>query len=144
MDRFIELANLQIPKNVNLSKSINRKKVFEPSIANYEKNIGCPPLLVWQICSLNWDLEMDSFGVSVYQLWWFSGKILAQDARGSEFKYIVSIHTFSYFLLGLCSSWQNTMNVFENIYFKFGNEFWLILYQEPEVGSAIFWGVRFR
>ncbi len=45
--RFIELANLQIPKNVDLSKSMNRKKVIEPSIANYEKNIGCPPLLIY-------------------------------------------------------------------------------------------------
>jgi hypothetical protein len=43
--RFIELANLQIPKNLDLSKSSNRKKVIEPSIANHEKNIGCPPLL---------------------------------------------------------------------------------------------------
>ncbi len=43
--RFIELANLQIPKNVDLSKSMNRKKVIEPSIVNYEKNIGCPPLI---------------------------------------------------------------------------------------------------
>ncbi len=43
--RFIELANLQIPKNVDLSKSMNTKKVIEPSIANYEKNIGCPPLI---------------------------------------------------------------------------------------------------
>ena len=43
--RFIELANLQIPKNLDLSKSNNMKKVIEPSIANHEKNIGCPPLV---------------------------------------------------------------------------------------------------
>jgi hypothetical protein len=42
--RFIKLANLQIPKNLDLSKSNNRKKVIEPSIENHEKNIGCPPL----------------------------------------------------------------------------------------------------
>ena len=35
-----------MPKNVDLSKSINREKVIEPSIANNEKNIGCPPLLM--------------------------------------------------------------------------------------------------
>jgi hypothetical protein len=34
-----------MPKNVDLSKSINREKVIEPSIANNEKNIGCPPLV---------------------------------------------------------------------------------------------------
>ncbi len=33
-----------MPKNVDLSKSINREKVIEPSIANNEKNIECPPL----------------------------------------------------------------------------------------------------
>jgi hypothetical protein len=32
-----------MPKNVDLSKSINREKVIEPSIANNEKNIECPP-----------------------------------------------------------------------------------------------------
>ncbi len=42
--RFVELVILQIPKNLDLSKSNNRKKVIEPSIANHEKNIGCPPL----------------------------------------------------------------------------------------------------
>jgi hypothetical protein len=36
---------MKMPKNVDLSKSINREKVIEPSIANNEKNIGCPPLL---------------------------------------------------------------------------------------------------
>jgi hypothetical protein len=35
-----------MPKNVDLSKSINREKVIEPSIANNEKNIECPPLLI--------------------------------------------------------------------------------------------------
>jgi hypothetical protein len=35
---------MKMPKNVDLSKSINREKVIEPSIANNEKNIGCPPL----------------------------------------------------------------------------------------------------
>ena len=43
--RLIELANMKMPKNVDLSKSINREKVIEPTIANNEKNIGCPPLL---------------------------------------------------------------------------------------------------
>jgi hypothetical protein len=42
--RFIELAIRQIPKNLNLSKSNNRKKFVEPSTSNHEKNIGCPPL----------------------------------------------------------------------------------------------------
>jgi hypothetical protein len=42
--RFFKLVILQIPKNRDLSKSNNRKKVIEPSIANHEKNIGCPPL----------------------------------------------------------------------------------------------------
>jgi hypothetical protein len=37
---------MKMPKNVDLSKSINREKVIEPSIANNEKNIECPPLLV--------------------------------------------------------------------------------------------------
>jgi hypothetical protein len=36
---------MKMPKNVDLSKSINREKVIEPSIANNEKNIECPPLL---------------------------------------------------------------------------------------------------
>ena len=36
---------MKMPKNVDLSKSINREKVIEPSIANNEKNIGCPPLV---------------------------------------------------------------------------------------------------
>ncbi len=40
--RFIELANLQIPKNIDLSKSMKRKKVIEPSIANYEKKYRVP------------------------------------------------------------------------------------------------------
>jgi hypothetical protein len=35
---------MKMPKNVDLSKSINREKVIEPSIANNEKNIECPPL----------------------------------------------------------------------------------------------------
>ncbi len=35
---------MKMPKNVDLSKSINREKVIEPSIANNEKNIRCPPL----------------------------------------------------------------------------------------------------
>jgi hypothetical protein len=37
---------MKMPKNVDLSKSINREKVIEPSIANNEKNIGCPPLVI--------------------------------------------------------------------------------------------------
>jgi hypothetical protein len=36
---------MKMPKNVDLLKSINREKVIEPSIANNEKNIGCPPLV---------------------------------------------------------------------------------------------------
>ncbi len=40
---------MKMPKNVDLSKSINREKVIEPSIANNEKNIECPPLTVGQI-----------------------------------------------------------------------------------------------
>ncbi len=36
---------MKMPKNVDLSKSINREKVIEPSIANNEKNIECPPLV---------------------------------------------------------------------------------------------------
>jgi hypothetical protein len=36
---------MKMPKNVVLSKSINREKVIEPSIANNEKNIECPPLM---------------------------------------------------------------------------------------------------
>jgi hypothetical protein len=36
---------MKMPKNVDLFKSINREKVIEPSIANNEKNIECPPLL---------------------------------------------------------------------------------------------------
>ena len=43
--RLIELANMKMSKNVDLSKSINREKVIEPSIANNEKNIECPPLI---------------------------------------------------------------------------------------------------
>ena len=35
---------MKMPKNIDLSKSINREKVIEPSIANNEKNIECPPL----------------------------------------------------------------------------------------------------
>ena len=35
---------MKMPKNVDLSKSINSEKVIEPSIANNEKNIECPPL----------------------------------------------------------------------------------------------------
>ncbi len=37
---------MKMPKNVDLSKLINREKVIEPSIANNEKNIGCPPLTI--------------------------------------------------------------------------------------------------
>jgi hypothetical protein len=37
---------MKMPKNVDLSKSINREKVIEPSIANNEKNIECPPLFL--------------------------------------------------------------------------------------------------
>jgi hypothetical protein len=37
---------LQIPKILDLSKSNNREKVIEPSTANHEKNIGCPPLMI--------------------------------------------------------------------------------------------------
>ncbi len=40
--RFIELANLQIPKNLDLSKSNNRKKIIKPSIANHEKKYRVP------------------------------------------------------------------------------------------------------
>ncbi len=29
-----------------MSKSNNRKKVIEPSIAKHENNIGCPPLVM--------------------------------------------------------------------------------------------------
>ncbi len=36
---------LQIPKNLDLSKSNNRKKFIKPSISKNEKNIGRPPLL---------------------------------------------------------------------------------------------------
>jgi hypothetical protein len=39
---------MKMPKNVDLSKSINREKVIEPSIANNEKNIECPPLVFSQ------------------------------------------------------------------------------------------------
>jgi hypothetical protein len=45
--RFIELAIRQIPKNLDLSKSNNRKKVVEPSTSNHEKNIGRPPLFFY-------------------------------------------------------------------------------------------------
>ncbi len=37
---------MKMPKNVDLSKSINREKVNEPLIANNEKNIECPPLRI--------------------------------------------------------------------------------------------------
>jgi hypothetical protein len=39
------------------------------------------PLLVWQIYSLYWDLEMDSFvGTLCIWRWWSSSKIPASDA----------------------------------------------------------------
>jgi hypothetical protein len=41
---------MKMPKNVDLSKSINREKVIEPSIANNEKNIECPPLIGGLAC----------------------------------------------------------------------------------------------
>jgi hypothetical protein len=42
---------MKMPKKVDLSKSINREKVIEPSIANNEKNIECPPLAITHIPS---------------------------------------------------------------------------------------------
>jgi hypothetical protein len=44
--RFIELVILQIPKNLDLSMSINRKQFVGPSTSNNEKNIWRPPLAV--------------------------------------------------------------------------------------------------
>jgi hypothetical protein len=42
---------------------------------------------VWQICSLNWDLDMDRFvGTFCISFDGSSGKILACDAGGPEFK----------------------------------------------------------
>ncbi len=72
--RFIELANLQISKNFDLSKSNNREKVIEPSIANHEKNIGCPPLAVIFIKILN-SPSINSgtgLGLNFYQVFCFS------------------------------------------------------------------------
>jgi hypothetical protein len=40
---------MKMPKNVGLSKSISREKVIEPSIANNEKNIECPPLKIYRM-----------------------------------------------------------------------------------------------
>ncbi len=73
-------------------------------------------LLVWQICSLNWDLDMNSFvGTQCIWLWWSSVKILTTVAGvlglnpGCEFYYFFMLTSlgdqvqiwFSQFLLGL-------------------------------------------
>ncbi len=42
--QFIKLVILQIPKNLDLSMSNNRKQFVGPSTSKNEKNIGRPPL----------------------------------------------------------------------------------------------------
>ncbi len=101
--------------------------------------------LVWHMCTLNWDLDMDSF-VGTFCIS-FDGPVakylhVMQGGLSSNlvcYVYNFFIMTslgayvqiwFSYFLLGLWSSWQNTLSDFGIIWLKFGYEFWLILFRE--------------
>ncbi len=43
---FMELVILQIPKNLDLSMSNNRKQFVGPSTSSNEKNTGRPPLQI--------------------------------------------------------------------------------------------------
>jgi hypothetical protein len=59
---------------------INRKKVIAPSIANYEKNIGCPPLLVATVSSQS--MTVGSVCVSAEEL--EEGRILGMEVCTEE------------------------------------------------------------
>ena len=86
-------------------------------------------LLVWQICSLNWDLDMDSFVGTLCTS--FDGPVakylLVMQGAWVQIQIVMFI-TFSWwhpwslgsnlvfiFLLGLRSFWQTIMNDFGNI-----------------------------
>ena len=61
--------------------------------------------LVWHMCTLNWDWHGQLCGVILHQLWWSSGKILACDAGGPEFKSrLLCLQLFHYDILGSLGS----------------------------------------
>ena len=64
---------MKMPKNVDFSKSINREKVIEPSIANNEKNIECPPLAAaFAFFSFLWVLKLRIY----IEGWLYSGQVI--------------------------------------------------------------------
>jgi hypothetical protein len=90
---------VQNPTYINFKKEVlvPFRKILVPFRTTKDCHSCRSLLLVWQIYSLNWDLEIDSFVEPLCSFGaWSSGKVLDCDARWPEFKsQCVIIITFS-------------------------------------------------